>query len=78
MTYYFPTSARNIGKKRRQREELMRRLWALAGQALLTIAMSILLSWLLINWMMGCGEVFHAANGALIQGECISLTFGAF
>jgi len=32
----------------------------------------VFIAWLIINWMSGCGESFHYADGTTHQGECIS------
>lgn len=37
---------------------------------LIAIAFATLTSWVLVNWIAGCGEVFDTPDGTVI-GECI-------
>ena len=30
-------------------------------------------AWILINWLMGCGESFPQADGTRVMGECLSI-----
>jgi predicted membrane protein len=53
-------------------------VWATLGKALGAALVGVLIAWVLINWMMGCGETFTTIDGAIIHGECITLTLGAF
>jgi hypothetical protein len=39
------------------------------------IAFSALLSLVLINWMMGCGEVEYHADGTFVTGECLVIPY---
>ena len=66
-------------KRRAQRRaEIIAALWTIAGKVLATIATAFLIAWVLINWMMGCGETWVQADGTYIAGECLSITLGAF
>jgi hypothetical protein len=41
---------------------------------------AMLMVWVLVNWVTGCGETFPTANGSRIAGECVGFvqlwTFG--
>jgi hypothetical protein len=37
------------------------------------LLVSVFLVWVLVNWLMGCGESFPTANGTYIAGECVGL-----
>jgi len=39
---------------------------------LISLGLGVLLAWLLINFMLGCGDVYHTSDGRLIAGECVS------
>lgn len=75
MTYYTTAQSR---RKARRNAERKAAFWQFMGQALFTLIFAFLIAWVLVNWMMGCGETFYAADGSIIAGECLSLTFGAF
>lgn len=34
------------------------------------VVFALLFAWLIINWLMGCGEAFPTADGSYIYGEC--------
>lgn len=55
-------------------ESLLRRIvrWVLA--ALMTIAFSLLLAVVLIEWLAGCGESYVAYDGVRHMGECVFIT----
>jgi hypothetical protein len=46
-------------------------------EVLLSIAVSILLfvllGWIMLNLLTGCGDNYHTADGQLIAGECIGM-----
>ena len=39
--------------------------------SLACLAFALLIVWVLVNWLTGCGETFPTASGALIAGDCI-------
>lgn len=36
-------------------------------------AFALFTTWLTVNWISGCGETFHYADGSIHQGECVSV-----
>ena len=36
-------------------------------------AFGFFFAWILINWLMGCGESFPQADGTRVMGECLSI-----
>lgn len=40
---------------------------------LIALGISVLFAWLLINFALGCGDVYHTADGRLIAGECAGM-----
>ena len=36
------------------------------------ILFSFFFVFVVVNWLPGCGETFHGANGQIIHGECVS------
>lgn len=80
MTYYTSNTSRRLKDRvnARRKAELKAAFWQFMGQALFTLIFAFFIAWVLVNWMMGCGETFYAADGSIIAGECLSLTFGAF
>lgn len=43
------------------------------GTSIIGIFFAFLTAWLIINWISGCGETFHYADGSIHQGECLSV-----
>jgi hypothetical protein len=41
----------------------------------LVIVPALLMAWLWINWITGCGETFITAYGAHIPGDCVFYPF---
>ena len=41
------------------------------GQIAMGAIMGILIAWLGINWITGCGETTRTVNGDYIKGECV-------
>jgi hypothetical protein len=37
---------------------------------IVAVAFAALTSWVLVNWIAGCGELIHTADGTML-GECI-------
>jgi hypothetical protein len=42
----------------------------LIGGGVFMLGLAYLMMWVLINWAMGCGEVFYNANGSYTPGYC--------
>ena len=49
---------------------LSRRVLELTGAGAFMLAFSYFMVWVLLNWLMGCGEVFYQADGSYIPGDC--------
>lgn len=73
---YITNSQRRRNAQRRA--EIIAILWTIAGKVLATVAIGFFIAWVLVNWMMGCGETWVQADGTYIAGECLSITLGAF
>lgn len=50
--------------------------WLTIGNVCAVVLMAWLIAFVLINWLMGCGEQFPTANGSYIAGECIPFHMG--
>jgi hypothetical protein len=55
----------------RARNELIRHITNVIGGLIGTLIIAVFFSFILINWLSGCGEAFPQADGSYIQGECI-------
>lgn len=75
MAYYTTRAQRHAQARRAAIYQLM---WVTLGKALGAALVGVLIAWVMINWMMGCGETFTTIDGAVIYGECVTLTLGAF
>lgn len=64
MTYH------NTTKSQFNRPSLSRRVLELTGAGAFMLAFSYFMVWVLLNWFMGCGEVFYLADGSYIPGDC--------
>jgi hypothetical protein len=56
---------------RQVRNSILRRLIDWVGQITFAIVVGVFFSFIIINWLSGCGERFPTADGGYIQGECI-------
>ena len=52
------------------RPSLSRRVLDLIGAGAVTLFFAYCFAWVLLNWLMGCGEAFYQANGSYIMGDC--------
>ena len=52
------------------RPSLSRRVLELIGGGAFMLAFSYFMVWVLLNWLMGCGEAFYQADGSYLMGEC--------
>lgn len=64
----------NTRRRRRdyERLELWVKLWRFIGGCCATVLIALFFSFVLINWLSGCGERFPTADGGYVQGECVS------
>ena len=53
------------------RNHLLKRLIEVMGEIVLMFIIAFFISFILINWMSGCGESFPQADGSYQQGECV-------
>ena len=70
MSHY--TTRKRARINRHYRDHIVRRLIDVTGALLGMTIIALFISFVLINWISGCGEQFPTANGGYIQGECIS------
>lgn len=56
---------------RQVRDSILRRLIDWVGQITFALIFATFFSFIIINWLSGCGERFPTADGGYIQGECI-------
>ena len=52
------------------RPSLSRRALELIGGGAFMLAFSYFMVWVLLNWLMGCGEAFYQADGSYLMGDC--------
>jgi hypothetical protein len=43
------------------------------GASTIAIGFAFFTTWLVVNWISGCGETFYYADGSIHQGECVSV-----
>jgi hypothetical protein len=70
MSYY--NTRRRARINRHYRDHIVRRLIDVTGYLIGMTIVALFFSFILINWVSGCGERFATADGGYIQGECIS------
>jgi|14_taG_2_1085336.scaffolds.fasta_scaffold64666_2 hypothetical protein len=66
---YVSSRQRRINKQ--VRDSIVRRLIDWVGQILFATVIGVFFSFIVINWLSGCGERFPTSNGGYVQGECI-------
>ena len=66
--------------QRQQRRKLSAKAAEIVGEVVMAIVplalaafFGLIFAWLVINWLMGCGEAFPTADGSYIMGECLPL-----
>ena len=47
-----------------------RHIEILAGMVV-AMFMSMLVTWVVINWLIGCGEIIRTVDGLVLYGECV-------
>jgi hypothetical protein len=60
-------------RSRRRMRNISPRVWETVGGIFVTVTFALLFTYVIINWIMGCGESFPTADGSRVMGECISL-----
>jgi hypothetical protein len=63
----------NTRRAREERAHQRKKLRDAVGGAVMAIFFALLFTYALINWLSGCGEAFHQADGSIVMGECISI-----
>ena len=53
--------------KQRRRERIVETI----GSVLIAAILGLMLAWVGINWVTGCGETFITYTGERIHGECV-------
>ena len=69
------TYTTNTSRDRRRadlRPSNIRRLIDVTGGIIFTAIVGICISFVLINWITGCGERFYHMDGTYTQGECVT------
>lgn len=65
----------NTSRDRKRRADLhssnIRRLIDVTGGIIFTALTGAFISFILINWITGCGERFQHMDGTYTQGECV-------
>jgi len=65
----------NTSRDRRRRADLrssnIRRLIDVTGGIIFTALTGAFITFILINWVTGCGERFYHMDGTYTQGECV-------
>lgn len=53
-----------------RRAERNRRILDILLGMFITSIFSMFFAWLIINWILGCGEHFYTADGSIVYGSC--------
>ena len=66
----------NTSRDRRRRADIrssnIRRLIDITGGIIFTAITGAFISFILVNWVTGCGERFYHMDGTYTQGECVT------
>ena len=49
----------------------MKRFIEYITSALATLAFAFFLTWIIVNWVTGCGEGFYTGPNSYVHGECV-------
>ena len=60
----------NTTKPQYNRPSLSARVLQFIGAGAFMLFFAYCFMWVLLNWLMGCGEAFYQADGSYIMGEC--------
>lgn len=69
---YTTNTSRDRRRRADTRSSNIRRLIDVTGGILFTAIVGIFISFVLINWITGCGERFYHMDGTYTQGECVT------
>lgn len=69
---YTTNTSRDRRRRADTRSSNIRRLIDVTGGILFTAIVGICISFVLINWITGCGERFYHMDGTYTQGECVT------
>jgi len=59
--------------QRQQRRKISAQVVEIVGEIAVAAFVGLIFAWMVVNWLMGCGESYPTADGSLIMGECLSL-----
>lgn len=57
-------------RRQRRSDTIARVVEAITGM-IASVAFALMIAWVGLNWLSGCGEQFPTANGGYIAGECV-------
>jgi hypothetical protein len=60
----------NTTKTQFNRPSISRRVLEIIGGGAFMLFFSYCFMWVLLNFLMGCGEAFYQADGSYIMGDC--------
>ena len=60
----------NTTKSQFNRPSLPARVLQFIGAGAFMLFFSYCFMWVLLNWLMGCGEAFYQADGSYLMGDC--------
>lgn len=69
---YTTNTSRDRRRRADTRSSNIRRLIDVTGGIIFTAIVGICISFVLINWITGCGERFYHMDGTYTQGECVT------
>ena len=46
---------------------------SITASVTMSLLMSVLFFWIMINFITGCGDNYYHSNGELIAGECVAM-----
>ena len=75
MAYYQTARQRRKARDRRENIEGLFMVGYAAFIGLVTLAMMGGFALVLLNWAMGCGEVFYYPDGTWTTGECLLIPY---
>jgi len=51
----------------------MEKLKSIIASILMSLLLATLFSWIMINFIMGCGDNYYNSKGQIIAGECVAM-----
>lgn len=61
----------HVRRRRLRRNSIISHVFDVTMATFGTAFIALLITWLMINWITGCGEVTRTIDGKIIQGECV-------